>query len=138
VCKAGRALLLQPLVALGEHLLERRDPLPEINVRIVGHQFVPPHCTRRYASPPGSRHSRSPTHSTTSIFSLPLRSTNPSERPCARLRNCDQRLQFGEDGLRRMFFGIGGEPDDVAEQHRHVLIALRCEPAVELQSAGDK
>src|SRR5215831_1660213 len=38
----------------------------------------------------GSRHSRSPTHSTTSIFSLPLRSTNPSERPCARLRNCSQ------------------------------------------------
>jgi hypothetical protein len=26
-----------------------------------------------------------------------------------------------------MPFGIGGEPDDVAEQHRHVLIALRRE-----------
>jgi hypothetical protein len=38
---------------LDEHLLERRSPLPEINVRVVGHQFVPPCCTRRYPSASG-------------------------------------------------------------------------------------
>jgi len=35
-----------------EHLLERRNPLPEINLRVVEHDFVPPCCTRRYASAP--------------------------------------------------------------------------------------
>jgi hypothetical protein len=53
------------------------------------------------------------------------------------LKPVDQRLQFGKDGL-RMFFGIGGEPNAVAEQHRHILIALGCEPAVELQRSGDR
>ena len=57
MCKAGRALLLQPLVTLGgaldEHLLKRRNPLPEINVRVVGHAFLPPRCARRYASSSG-------------------------------------------------------------------------------------
>jgi L-rhamnose isomerase len=36
------------------------------------------------------------------------------------------------------FFGIGGEADDVAEQDRHVIVALRREPAVALQSADDR
>ena len=57
MCKAGRALLLQPLVTLGgtldEHLLDCRNPVPEINVRVVGHDFVPPCCARRYASASG-------------------------------------------------------------------------------------
>ena len=46
------------------------------------------------------------------------------------LKPVDQRLQLRKDGLRGMF--LGGEPDDVAEQHRHVLVTLWCEPAVEL------
>ena len=36
-----------------EHLLERRNPLPEINLRVVEHDFVPPCCTRRYPSSSG-------------------------------------------------------------------------------------
>ena len=56
VSKAGRGLPLQGLVELGgtldEHLLECRNPAPEINVRVVGHAFLPPRCTRRYASAP--------------------------------------------------------------------------------------
>ena len=56
-CKAGRALLLQPLVARtaerDEHLLECGNPLPEINVRVVGHDFASPCCTRRYAAASG-------------------------------------------------------------------------------------
>ena len=47
MCKAGRALLLHPFVTRDENLLARHDPLPEIHVRVVGYQFVPPRCTRR-------------------------------------------------------------------------------------------
>src|SRR6516165_9277962 len=57
VCKAGRALLLQLLVALrgtrDEHLLECGNPLSEIHVRVIGHDFVPPRCARRYAAASG-------------------------------------------------------------------------------------
>src|SRR6516164_3929593 len=61
VCKAGRALLLQPRIALrgtrDEHLVECGNPLREINVRVIGHDFLPPCCTRRYppASGPASK-----------------------------------------------------------------------------------